>query len=242
MNKQIIKDEIQWLLEAINEQYETIHRQGEKIPQIEFDILMENVRKFYSNMQLLQRLNDPHATIAKTIEPEKPEKQQVPEEKVVSAEPLPVAARVVEPPVEAALPPESKPAHFKPAASLQTRKEAVSLSNSAAKPGLIDLFAEEEPVFTIKLKEAREKSLGPKIPSERIENLKAAIVINDKFMFINELFEGNLRDYNEAIDTLNGFTTIDEAAGYLDMMRKKNFWDTGSNAFRKLKDLVDRRF
>ncbi|MCX6267495.1 MAG: hypothetical protein NTW16_09080 [Bacteroidetes bacterium] len=61
-------------------------------------------------------------------------------------------------------------------------------------------------------------------------------------MFINELFDGNLREYNETIETLNGFKTLDQAADYLDLMRKKNFWNTGSNAFKKLKDLVERRF
>ena len=106
----------------------------------------------------------------------------------------------------------------------------------------IDLFASEEPAFSIKLKESREKSLGPKVPSERIENLKTAITINEKFMFINELFDGNLREYNETIETLNGFKTLDQAADFLDLMRKKNFWNTGSNAFKKLKELVERRF
>ena len=61
-------------------------------------------------------------------------------------------------------------------------------------------------------------------------------------MFINELFEGNLREYNDTIETLNGFQTIDQAADYLDLMRKKNFWNTGSVAFKKLKELVERRF
>ena len=100
----------------------------------------------------------------------------------------------------------------------------------------------EEPAMNVKLKEAREKTFSPRIPSDRIENLKTAIIINDKFMFINELFEGNLREYNETIETLNGFKTLSQAADYLDLMRKKNFWNTGSIAFKKLKELVERRF
>jgi len=131
---------------------------------------------------------------------------------------------------------------FKPAGPATVRQEMPATSKKTSKVQEIDLFASEEPAFNIKLKDAREKSFGPKIPSDRIENLKTAISINEKFMFINELFDGNLREYNETVETLNGFKTLDQAADFLDLMRKKNFWNTGSNAFKKLKELVERRF
>ena len=120
--------------------------------------------------------------------------------------------------------------------------EPPSIPKKPGKLQEIDLFAAEEPAFNIKLKDAREKTFSPRIPSERIQNLKTAISINEKFMFINELFDGNLREYNETIETLNGFTNLDQAADFLDLMRKKNFWDTGSNPFKKLKELLERRF
>ena len=230
MNTTIIKGEIKWLLEAINEQYEAIHRHGEKIPQIEFDILMENVRKFYENMRVLQRLNEP------LLYPESKVKTHA-----VSA-PGTVAEKFVEPGESDRMPTNPVTVQSRPVASSTVRQEPSQGLKKPAKPQEIDLFASEEPAFSIKLKEAREKTLGPKIPSKRIENLKTAITINEKFMFINELFDGNLREYNETIETLNGFKTIDQAADYLDLMRKKNFWNTGSNAFKKLKELVEHRF
>lgn len=230
MNKEIIKDEIKWLLEAINEQFEAIHRHGEKIPQIEFDILMDNVRKFYENMNLLQRSND------SSLHPER---------KIVSQDNPLTESVAVMPEVRhetASLPVQQDKVQFRPATPAPVRQEANIASKKPTRPQEIDLFASDEPAFSIKLKEAREKSLGPKIPSERIDNLKTAITINEKFMFINELFDGNLREYNETIETLNGFKTLDQAADYLDLMRKKNFWNTGSNAFKKLTELVERRF
>jgi hypothetical protein len=267
MNTEIIKDEIKWLLEAINEQYETIHSHGEKIPQIEFDILMENVRKFYESMHRLQRLNDPllypekwmmsrehvpgqtgnSAESRKIIPPAQPlpEKPVIAPSsgiKVMFSDPEPATAKPVAP-AENKMPAEPQgTVHFKPAGPSTVRQDVAASSKKTAKLPEIDLFAAEEPTFSIKLKDAREKALGPKIPSERIENLKAAITINEKFMFINELFDGNLREYNETVETLNGFKTLDQAADFLDLMRKKNFWNTGSNAFKKLKELVERRF
>jgi hypothetical protein len=267
MNKEIIKDEIKWLLEAINEQYEAIHGYGEKIPHIEFDILMDNVRKFYENMRLLQRLNEPvpspekvvkpveavrstvpgnsslqEPAIKETTPPSSPSSQPASGVKVMFSEPDPPdpPAVVAEEPDVELMPPG--PVQFKPTGAFQGRSDSASASKKVSKMPEIDLFASEEPTFSIKLKEARDKTLGPKIPSDRIENLKAAISINEKFMFINELFDGNLREYNETIETLNGFKTLDQAADFLDLMRKKNFWNTGSNAFKKLKELVERRF
>jgi len=221
MNKKIIKDEIRWLLEAINEQFEVINGQDEKIPQIEFDILMENVRKFYEKMQLLKRIND---QVSPSVETGSTPKQV---SRPAEAEPAPQ---------------NPAPVPFKPVVPPPARHSNGSPSKNAAKTQEIDLFASEEPAFNIKLKEAREKTFGPKIQPEHIDNLKAAISINEKFMFINELFDGNLREYNETIETLNGFKNLDQAADYLDLMRKKNFWNTGSNAFKKLKELVERRF
>jgi hypothetical protein len=234
MNKEIIKDEIKWLLEAINEQYEAIHNYGEKIPQIEFDILMENIRKFYENMHLLKRLNEPVPVISGT--------PPAPAVTVRVSEPAVVKGKPEVPDMDENPPGQHGPVQFKPSGPATVREEDPAVSKKTTKHQEIDLFASEEPVFSIKLKEAREKTFGPKIPSERIENLKAAISINEKFMFINELFDGNLREYNETIETLNGFKTLDQAADFLDLMRKKNFWNTGSNAFKKLKELVERRF
>jgi hypothetical protein len=238
MNKEIIKNEITWLLEAINEQYEAIHRHGEKIPQIEFDILMENVRKFYENMQLLRRLNDRLLS----QEPKQAAMMQKPEAKgkIIEPEPAKLIADVADDPSPEPLQINTIP--FKPSDTEFVRQESSASARKKSASLEIDLFGSEEPTFSIKLKEAREKTFGPKTVSEHIENLKSAITINEKFMFINELFDGNLREYNETIETLNGFKNLDQAADFLDLMRKKNFWNTGSDAFKKIKELVERRY
>jgi len=232
MNKEIIKDEIQWLLEAINEQYEAISQQGERIPQIEFDILMENLRKFYENLHLLKRLDDPHFSYEKKMKPKEVSKTVSTESRELK----------MSKPSQAPVNPQVTQRQPKPAVTPAVQHETQSFSKKHSTSAEIDLFAVEESPMNIKLKEARERTFSPKIPSDRIENLKTAIIINDKFMFINELFDGNLREYNETIETLNGFKTLDQAADYLDLMRKKNFWNTGSVAFKKLKELVERRF
>src|SRR5512146_1146189 len=59
MNRNVLKEEIQWLLEAISEQYEVIRGYEEKIPRIELDIIQENIRKLYDKINLLQKTGDP---------------------------------------------------------------------------------------------------------------------------------------------------------------------------------------
>jgi hypothetical protein len=247
MNKEIIKEEIKWLLEAINEQYEAITHHNERVPQIEFDILMENLRKFYEDLQLLKRLDDPHYSIDRKV----PSKvaPSVPSAGFREMKPPKPPVPPAEPPSSPAVQPQPQyqpqaqtQPQSKPAATFPARNENQSFTKKQSKPEEIDLFAAAEPAMNTRLKEARERTFSPKIPSDRIDNLKTAIIINDKFMFINELFEGNLREYNETIETLNGFKTLNQAADYLDLMRKKNFWNTGSVAFKKLKELVERRF
>jgi hypothetical protein len=212
-------DECRWLLEAITEEFDTIGTHNERIPKIETDILMENLRKLYENLRILQRLDDPHLSEPVT-------------HKVESTAPV----RPAEPPVP-------QPVQ-KPAGTVQVKRpeNPVSTVKKTTKPLDIDLFAQEDHLQTVKLQDARERAFSPKIPGSRVENLKMAIPINDKFMFINDLFDGNLREYNETIEALNGFKTLDQAAEYLDLMKRKNLWNTGSNAFLKLKDLVERRF
>lgn len=249
MNREIIRDELGWLLEAIQEQYQALREHEGAIPQIEFDLLMENVRKFYQDLSLLRRLNEPAlATDSRpAMQAPPPRAAAPPPPKAAAGGDTPGVTITYSDPEPPAVASEPEPAPA-PAPSVQFKPSAVAPrpepggARKPAAPAEMDLFAGEEPTFNIRLKDAREKTLGPKIPSGKIDNLKAAITINDKFMFINELFDGNLREYNETIETLNGFMNLDQAADFLDLMRKKNFWNTGSNAFRKLQELVERRF
>ncbi|MCX6279363.1 MAG: hypothetical protein NT004_14895 [Bacteroidetes bacterium] len=238
MRKKIIRDENRWLLEAITEEHETIFTHTGKIPKIEIDILMENVRKFYENLRILQRLDDSHLSGEQVDKPTIAAKEYAvkPEEKSEAFqspakpdEQLPKSLEPIEKPAE----PIEQPAK---------RTEFPPSLKRPVKTQEIDLFAQEDQLHNMKLQDARERAFIPKIHSSKIENLKSAISINEKFMFINDLFEGNLREYNETIEALNGFISLDQAADYLNLMKQKNLWNTGSTAFLKLKELVERRF
>ncbi len=139
------------------------------------------------------------------------------------------------PPLPQSPPPQIKSIE-RPKSEIRREEQTIKTPKAAD----LDLFADEEPTFNMKLKEAREQTLPPK--QEPVEHLKQLISINDKFIFINELFDGNLKEYNEAIETLDGFRAKNDAYNYLDLLRKKNLWELESGTLMKLKEIVEKKF
>lgn len=119
------------------------------------------------------------------------------------------------------------------------------------KQGEIDLFGEipVTPKSEVKPKEkekqkpaAEDKSLARKLQKKPIADLKAAIGINEKFQFINELFEGNMTEYNIALNQLNLCSSHAEAEVYLSTLRELYKWDKDSETVVMFSELVERRF
>lgn len=85
----------------------------------------------------------------------------------------------------------------------------------------------------------KKKDLGSTIQKKPLQNIESAIGINEKFLFINELFGGNTEKYKSTIDILNHYEQLEEAQGYLE----KNFsWDYKGYPAMKLMELVNRKF
>lgn len=87
-------------------------------------------------------------------------------------------------------------------------------------------------------------TLGEKKPMEsqltngRISSLKAAIGLNDRFLFIREIFNNNAEKYDKVIDHLDKLQQISEAVEYL----KANLTMQKNEASMKFVDLLKRRF
>lgn len=71
-----------------------------------------------------------------------------------------------------------------------------------------------------------------------LKNLTEAIGINEKFMFIRELFNGNPDLYKQTLDELNNTVNIDSA---FTLLSKSAPGSSGTEAFDKLLDLVKRK-
>jgi hypothetical protein len=85
-------------------------------------------------------------------------------------------------------------------------------------------------------------SISSRLQHNPIRDLKSAIGINEKFIYVYELFGGNSQAYAQAIERLNSMGRRDEAIGLMESMREQYHWDIENMAFQKLVDMVARRY
>jgi hypothetical protein len=79
---------------------------------------------------------------------------------------------------------------------------------------------------------------GPKV-----ETLREAISINQRFSFINELFNGENMDYHAAIQHLDSLPTIDQARAYVTTDLSQRYdWSRKEEHVNKLLKLIERKF
>jgi hypothetical protein len=76
-----------------------------------------------------------------------------------------------------------------------------------------------------------------------IKDLKKAIGINDRYVFLNELFRGDDAMYERSIKTINNFRILPEAEYWIEReLKVKLGWDDGKTITQHFYQLVKRRF
>jgi hypothetical protein len=76
-----------------------------------------------------------------------------------------------------------------------------------------------------------------------IKDLKKAIGINDRFLFIQELFQGDESMYERSLKTINAFSIYPEAEYWIRReLKTKLGWNDQSEAVQAFTQLVKRRF
>jgi len=86
-------------------------------------------------------------------------------------------------------------------------------------------------------------SLGDKLGRTPITDLKKAIGINQKFLFINELFQQNADEYNASVDFINKADSLDDAHIYINSKLVNRYeWDLESKHVDNFMELVERKF
>lgn len=158
---------------------------------------------------------------------EEPKKVEV-KEKVVEEKPKVVEEKPKE--VEEQ-PKVITPEQKVPQKELVQEEKAKESDNIPQQRSLNDLFNEQ-----------KDNSLSTKFQQTKVLDLTKAISINDKFLFIRELFKNRSEEFSRAIQTLNNCETIEEAFDVMEGLKKHYFWDSTSSAYLTLCDLVRRKF
>jgi hypothetical protein len=84
-----------------------------------------------------------------------------------------------------------------------------------------------------------DNSLGTTFANQKIDDIKKAISIGDRFRFQRELFRGNGEDMNKTLNYLNQLATLEEAVSFLQAKYK---WDGENETVQDFFQILKRRF
>ena len=130
-------------------------------------------------------------------------------------------------------------------------KAPVEIAEEApAEPeGELDLFG--EPVLRVneKLGAGRSRSVGEKMeqkeawrtamPGTAVKDVRSAISLNDRVLFIRELFGGDAGLFQKAVDDINAMGSLDEMVAYVN--ERHPGWDLDSDTVYRLMMAVRRK-
>lgn len=87
------------------------------------------------------------------------------------------------------------------------------------------------------------KSISEKLKSQPLFDLKLNIGINERFAFINELFQGDQQLYHQSIERINSMNEYEVAKNIIhqELMTKLN-WKKENPRFQEFEELIKRRF
>lgn len=105
----------------------------------------------------------------------------------------------------------------------------------------LDLFSASKTLADV-YQNDKDNSLAAKIQNNKILDIKTAIGINDKFLFINEIFKGEMSVYNQAIEKLNQTTDFSDAIHLIEELKSNYGNEENLTSFNKLFEIAKRRF
>ena len=152
--------------------------------------------------------------------------------------------------------PEEAPAEIAEEAPAETPAEAPAeapaeiAEEAPVEPEVeLDLFG--EPVLRVneKLGAGRSRSVGEKMeqkeawrtamPGAAVKDVRSAISLNDRVLFIRELFGGDAGLFQKAVDDINAMGSLDEMVAYVN--ERHPGWDLDSDTVYRLMMAVRRK-
>jgi hypothetical protein len=121
--------------------------------------------------------------------------------------------------------------------------EIPTLSHQPNNREINDLVGNAITSINDKLKPGSAAELGSTLKATPVKELRKAIGVNDRFVFINELFRGDEPMYERSIKTINNFRILPEAEYWMERELKiKLGWDDSRDIVQHFYQLVRRRF
>jgi hypothetical protein len=227
------REEIIRLLEKIIERSTIINKNRDQIPQIEIDLVLTDIRDLYEMYSNLNKKTEETEEINNATR--RKEYEVVREEKKIdeqNIEPLKV------------LKTEETNEVIEPQNATEIKSE---VNNSTLSFNTNQIIAEKFKDETNSINDRialnkTEKSVASKINEQQYTDIRKGIGINEKFLFIKELYNGNIEEYDESVNKINMFHSITETTEYLTLQKMKYNWDEKSEAYLAFKKLTERKF
>lgn len=125
---------------------------------------------------------------------------------------------------------------------LDPLREVPTLSHQEQARELNDIIGPQHTSFNDRLKPLQTE-LGDVLTEVPVRDLKKAIGINDRYVFVNELFRGDEAMYERSLKTINAFRILPEAEYWMEReLKVKLGWDDGKTTTQHFYQLVRRRF
>lgn len=168
---------------------------------------------------------------------EKPEKVEKIEKIDTPAEPAPVEPAPV--PIEEPAPEPIEPQKEEPIESATLAVSVAERLAAAQSESQPQILGEVIGAGTTTLAEAVAASqpMVQTVQNDRVNSLRNAIGINDRFILIRDLFGGDGAAFERAMDELDAFDDFNECLVYMSTYR----WNPNSDGARMLMDLITRK-
>jgi len=113
----------------------------------------------------------------------------------------------------------------------QQVEELEDKNEISSKPDINEAFTTED------------SSISGYLQKQPITDLMSAIGLNERYLYANELFEGDMQEFKNAIKMLNEFESVMEAKSFFESgLRNTYGWEDDNELAQALFNLIERRY
>jgi hypothetical protein len=221
MERTKIKNELNALLDAIVEQSPTFIK-SEMPSEEAVALLMHKIEKLQQQLVIYNYVNTLPEMLLENTASEMPTTDETP-----SIEPNETTAAVVEETIA-------------PSANMQEEKPVEIIipvqETTPPEPEVSKTVIASPPIAT------PIKEQASNIATSNKKDIKALIGFNDKFLFTNELFNGESNDFATALSQLNNADNLISANNYLESLQRLYNWNVESASYKRLVGIVAHLF
>jgi hypothetical protein len=256
-----------FLLNKINTLYNSVEVDGQ-VSSIERDLMLSYVRQFYEAFLSTDEVLVPSAPISAPVivpPPPAPAPIQKPIEVVVVPPPIPTPAPapVIELEIQIPTPPRVEPVVIAPVAIPTPQPVFVETPKPAPPVEIVKPFAQtvfpeppkpkaaQKPLIkpanervdqSELFEEKMKKELSDKLGEMPIDDIRKAMGLNEKIIFLNDLFDGNQHEFDTAVSTLNNVGSYEAAKNHLALLASRFDWASKEKQAKPFIRLVKRRY